>query len=43
VKEDRLCLAYSSHLDGEGWAKALEAAAAFRRLIPEELDAWTRE
>jgi hypothetical protein len=41
VKDERLCLVYAAHLGAEDWGKAIEAAKAFRELLPTELDEWT--
>lgn len=40
VKGGRLCVYRSGHLNAEGWTAMVGRAAALRKLLPAELDAW---
>lgn len=42
VKAGRLCVYRSGHLKAEKWAELIRRAAALRKALPPELDAWSR-
>lgn len=41
VRAGRLCVYRSGHLNAEGWTALIGRAAALRRVLPGELDAWS--